>query len=198
MTTLLALGIPGGGGTAMLLSAFAMHNIVGGPRFIAEQRDLVYAIIFGNLVQALVLLVIGIPFVYAASRVVRVPMRFLIPSVMAMATFGAYAITGNMSGPITLFLFAILGWLMTQFGYPVTAAVIGLMLGKMVESELMRSYQLSGGDPAFLLERPIALVFALLLIASLAVPAIRRHLARRRSEREHARRGAEPADQTVS
>ncbi|MGO1872386.1 MAG: tripartite tricarboxylate transporter permease, partial [Halomonas sp.] len=36
MITLLALGLPGGAGTAVLLSAFALHNVTGGPRFIRE------------------------------------------------------------------------------------------------------------------------------------------------------------------
>jgi putative tricarboxylic transport membrane protein len=174
MTTLLALGIPGGNATALLLSAFAMHNIIGGPRFIAEQRDLVYAIILGNMAQAALLIVIGIPFVYAASRIVRVPMRYLIPSVMSVAIFGSYALTGNASGPVALLFFAILGWLMTRFDFPVVAAVIGLMLGDLVESELIRSYQISGGDLTYLFERPVAIVFLLLLLVSLATPLFRR------------------------
>jgi putative tricarboxylic transport membrane protein len=181
MTTLLALGIPGGNATALLLSAFAMHNIIGGPRFIAEQRDLVYAIILGNMAQAALLIAIGIPFVYAASRIVRVPMRYLIPSVMSVAIFGSYALTGNASGPVALLFFAILGWLMTRFDFPVVATVIGLMLGDLVESELIRSYQISGGDLAYLFERPVAIVFLLLLFASLATPLLRR-FRRRRAE----------------
>ena len=52
MVTLLALGIPGGAGTAILVAAFSMHNITGGPRFIAENTDIVYAIILGNFAQA--------------------------------------------------------------------------------------------------------------------------------------------------
>ena len=179
MTTLLALGIPGGNATALLLSAFAMHNIIGGPRFIAEQRDLVYAIILGNMAEGAILLLIGIPFVYAASRIVRVPMRILIPSVMSVAIFGSYALTGNESGPVTLFVFAILGWMLSRFNFPVVATVIGLMLGDMVESELIRSYQISGGELGYLWERPIAILFLLLLLASLATPLFRR--LRRRS-----------------
>jgi putative tricarboxylic transport membrane protein len=153
---------------------FAMHNIIGGPRFIAEQRDLVYAIILGNLAQAALLIVVGIPFVYAASRIVRVPMRYLIPSVMVVAIFGSYALTGNASGPVALLFFAILGWVMSRFDFPVVATVIGLMLGDLVESELIRSYQISGGDLGYLFERPVAIIFLILLLASLATPLLRR------------------------
>src|SRR3546814_15380590 len=51
MATMLALGIPGGGATAILLAAFAMHNIVGGPVFIAHNQDIVSAIISTNFPQ---------------------------------------------------------------------------------------------------------------------------------------------------
>lgn len=184
LTTLMALGIPGGGATAILLSAFMMHNIVGGPRFIREQTDIVYAIIFGNLVQTLVLLVIGVPFIYMACRIVQVPMRILIPSVLAMAVLGAFALTGNASGPVTLVVFAILGWLLTRFDYPVPATVIGLMLGPMVESELIRSYQVSGGAWSFILERPLAMLFAFLILVSVGGPSLLRGLRRARAGTE--------------
>jgi putative tricarboxylic transport membrane protein len=170
MATLLALGIPGGGMTAIMLSAFAMHNIVGGPRFIADQRPLVYAIVIGALIQTLLLIAVGIPFIYASSRIVRVPMRYLIPSVMTMAIFGAYALTGNASGPVTLFVFAVFGWFLQRFRFPVVGTVVGLMLGQLVESEMIRSYQVSGGDLTFIFQRPIAMVFFVLLVASLAIP----------------------------
>lgn len=38
MATMLARGIPGGGATAILPAAFAMHNVVGGPRCMEESR----------------------------------------------------------------------------------------------------------------------------------------------------------------
>lgn len=64
MITLLALGIPGGAGTAVLLGAFALHNVTGGPRFIRENTDIVYALILGNMAQALLLLFIGTVFIF--------------------------------------------------------------------------------------------------------------------------------------
>jgi putative tricarboxylic transport membrane protein len=143
MATMLALGIPGGGATAILLAAFAMHNIVGGPSFIAQNRDIVYAIIFSNFAQAVLLLFVGLAFVYFASYVVRVPLRYLIPTVLVVSTFGAYAIEGASSGPITLFVFSILGWAMVRYGYPVAATVVGLLLGRLLEDNLLRSYQIS-------------------------------------------------------
>lgn len=174
MATLLALGIPGGGATAIMLGAFAMHNITGGPRFLADHKDLVYAIIFANFAQVFILMVVGLAFIFAASTIVKVPVKVLVPLVMALSVLGSYALTGNMSGPVTFFVFAVLGWLMRRYDYPVAATVVGLLLGHMVEGELLRTYQMSGGDPAFLLERPIALVFFILLVLSLIWPIVGR------------------------
>lgn len=174
MAILLALGLPGGAATAVMLGAFAMHNVTGGSRFMSENLDIVYAIILGNFVQVVLLFVIGLGFVFIASSIVRAPLNYLIPTVFVMAIIGAFTLTGNMAGPITVFVFSLLGWLMRRYEYPVAAMVIGLLLGKMAEGELIRSHQISGGDPAFLLSRPIALVILLLLVLSTVMSLLKR------------------------
>lgn len=167
MITLLALGLPGGAGTAVLLGAFAMHNVTGGPRFITENKDIVYALIFGNMVQAIGLLVVGALFIFLASSIVKVPLRLLSPVVMVLSIVGAYSITGNMVGPITVVAAGVIGWLMRRYHFPVAATVVGLLVGSMAEGELVRSYQISGGQISFIADRPITLVLVGLLLASL-------------------------------
>lgn len=179
MATMLALGIPGGGATAILLAAFAMHNIVGGPSFIANNKDVVYAIIFSNFAQAILLLFIGLGFVYLASAVVRVPLRFLIPSVLVVSTFGSYAIEGALSGPITLVIFAVLGWAMVRYQYPVAAVVVGLLLGSLLEQNLIRTWQISRGDLGYLVERPGAVLIFALMFLSMGLTAFSRWRRRR-------------------
>ena len=171
MATMLALGIPGGGATAILLAAFAMHNVVGGPRFMDQNRDIVYAIILSNFAQAVLLLVVGTGFVFCASAIVRLPLRFLIPCVLVMATMGSFAMEGSIAGPMTLFVFAVLGWLMSSAGYPVAAVVVGLLLGRLIETELLRAWQLAGGDPLEILNHPVALLIVCLMLLSLGVSA---------------------------
>lgn len=174
MATLLALGLPGGGATAVLLGAFAMHNINGGPRFLSEQSDLVYAILLGAMSHGFILLPVGIAFIYMASALVKIPNRLLVPAVIVLSIFGTFAMTGTMMGPIVLTAFALLGWLMTRHDYPVAAMVIGILLSRVTEGNLLRVYQLSGGEPSFLLSRPIALLILTLLVLSLAYPHLRR------------------------
>ena len=188
MATMLALGIPGGGATAILLAAFAMHNIVGGPRFMEESRDVVYAIILSNFAQAAVLVVVGTIFVYGASTIVRLPLRYLIPSVLVVSTMGAFAIEGSIAGPITLFAFAVLGWLLSRYGFPVAAVVVGLLLGRLIETEMLRAWQLAGGDPWYVLNYPWAMAIVALMAVSLGF-SLRRDFRRRRALRSAASPG---------
>jgi putative tricarboxylic transport membrane protein len=171
MATMLALGIPGGGATAILLAAFAMHNVIGGPSFIDKNKHIVYAIIISNFAQAFILLFVGTAFVFAASTLVRVPLRFLIPTVLLVATMGAFAIDGTSAGPITLFIFSIIGWCLARYEYPVAAVVVGLLLGRIIETEALRSYQLSIGNPLYFLERPVAVGLIFVMLASIGFTA---------------------------
>lgn len=187
MVTLLALGIPGGAGTAILLGAFAMHNVTGGPRFIADNGDIVYALILGNMAQTIMLFVLGLGFVFLSGYIIRTPLRFLIPVVISISMMGAFAITGSMIGPLTVAGAGAMGWLMKRYRYPVTATVVGLLVGGLAEGELTRSYQISGGDPAFVLERPITLALLGLMVVSILPGLIKRAMRSRtnsRSKRE--------------
>ena len=167
MATLLSLGIPGGGATAVMLAAFAMHNITGGPQFIREETDIVYAIIIANFGQAFLLIGLGLLLIPLMANLVKVPMKYLVPSVLSLAVFGAFGLTGDLRGPTTVLVFAIIGWLFKRYEYSVPAAVIGILLSPIAEDSMIYTYQISGGRPDYLLERPMAILILILLIISL-------------------------------
>ena len=184
MATLLALGIPTGGATAVMLVAFSMHNITGGPSFMREHTDIVYAVILSSIAQVGVLAVVGFAFTFVAGFVVKVRLRMLVPTVLALAVIGSFALARNIAGPIALAVFAMIGWLMQRFDYPVSAAVVGLLLGRLTEGHLLRTYQMSGGHPDFILTRPIALVMLFLLVGSSVIPYLRSAYARLAASRQ--------------
>ena len=72
-----------------------------------------------------------------------------------------------MSGPITVLVFALIGWVFRRYSFSVPACVIGMLLGSMAESSLVQTLQISGADIMYVFERPITLVIMTLLIFSL-------------------------------
>jgi putative tricarboxylic transport membrane protein len=176
MATLLALGIPGGASSAVMLAAFALHNINGGPQFISKSKDVVYAIIMTNFANGVVLLVLGILLTGLMANIVRIPVRILIPAILALATFGAYSFDGSMVGPITMAVFAVLGWFMRRHDYSIPACAVGLILGKNIEQALINCFQISGGTIGYFLGRPIALTLLVLLIGSIVYRPVMQRL----------------------
>ena len=174
MATLLALGIPGGGGTAVLLGAMAMHGVAGGPQFISTEMDLVYGIILGNLLQALLLIPLGVMLCFVAAQIVAVPVNYLIPSVLGVSVLGSFAIASGPVGPVTFAVFAMVGWFMKRAGFSVVPMVVGLVLGDLLEGQILRTYQVSGATLEYFTHRPITLTVAGLLVMTLLWPAIRK------------------------
>ncbi len=179
MATMLTLGIPGHGAVAVLLAAFMMHNVVAGPSLIRQHKPLVYAIIVTNILEAVVLLGVGLCFIYVASNVIRLRTRYIVPLVLILATLGTYAMDGTIAGPITLFVFTLIGAAMVRYRYPVAATVVGLLLGRMLETQAILSYELIGGSPAYILQRPGAIAILGVMAMSLGMSAWSKHRRRR-------------------
>ncbi len=193
MATLLALGIPGGASSAVMLAALSLHGVTSGPQFLDSSKDIVYAIILNNFVQGAIMLVLGLGLIGLMANVIRIPVRVLIPVILVLATFGSYGLSGNMAGPLTMVVFGFVGWFMQRHDYSVPACVVGLILGGKVETTLLQTYQISGGwQPDYFAGRPIALVFLALLLFSLFSRPIMRWWRRRKTTL-----GDAPQDNTV-
>jgi putative tricarboxylic transport membrane protein len=179
MATMLTLGIPGHGAVAVLLAAFMMHNVVAGPSLIRQHKPMVYALILNNIIEAVALLAVGLGFIYVASNVVRLRTRYIVPVVLVLAIMGTYSLDGTIAGPLTLFVFTLIGAAMVRYKYPVAATVVGLLLGRMLETQAVLSYELISGQPAYILRRPAALAILAVMMLSLGVSAWSRRRRRR-------------------
>jgi putative tricarboxylic transport membrane protein len=124
-------------------------------------------LILNNIAQCLFLIPVGLIFIYFAGSIVKVPIRFLIPTVLIISVFGCFATDGNASGAITLCIFSVIGWTMARYHYPPSAMVVGLLLGGMFETEAIKSMQLSAGNIFYFLERPGGVaIFGLILLST--------------------------------
>ena len=68
-------------------------------------------------------------------------------------------------------MFACIGFALVRYEYPVAATVVGLLLGRMLETEFLRSYQLTGGRPAYILDHPAAVAILVLMMLSMGMTA---------------------------
>ena len=136
-----------------------------------------YTLFAGFFVAVALMLLVGRLGIPLWVRVARLRPSVLMPLVVGISLIGALALRGNLADAWFALGFGIVGFLMLRRGYPLAPAVLGLVLGPMIETNWRRALTLSSGSPAVFFENPIALVLLVAAAASFAAPALRRRLA---------------------
>jgi putative tricarboxylic transport membrane protein len=166
-----ALGVPGGVGMAVLLSGFTILGIVPGPAMLKDHVDAVWAMALVIGVGSLLASLTGLGLAPLLARLAKVPGRTLVPFVVAMGFLGVYAASDQLAQVTVMVVFGVAGYLMTRFGYSLPAAMIGFILGKVVENNLYLVSQLQGWGA---LKRPLTDLMVAITVLSLFGPLIRR------------------------
>lgn len=184
MIPLLALGVPGSASAAVLLGGLTVQGVTPGPLLLTEGAALVHALYAGFLVAVAFMLVVGRLGIPLWVRVVRLRPSILMPLVVAVSLTGAFALRGNLADAWSALFFGAVGSVMLRRGYPLAPAVLGLILGPMVETNYRRALTLSSGSHSVFFESPIALVLLALAALSFAAPALRARFPFRRRTSE--------------
>lgn len=165
---LLTLGVPGDVGTALMLGGFMIHGIVPGPLLFVTNGELVYSIFTALLIAAIFMVILEFGGMRIFIKLLRVKKYILMPIIMVLCAVGAYGANNRVFDVIWLGVFGIMGYLMIKFEYPITPMIIGYILGPMAEINLRRVLMSSNGSLLPFVKSPIAVVFLLMSIFSIA------------------------------
>lgn len=164
---LLSFGIPGSNSAAVLLGGLLIHGLIPGPRLFEQNPDVVIGLYTGSLVATLAQIVVGILILPICIWLVNRPRPYLSGFIFALVVSGIYTINSTMFDVGLVLFGGLIGYLMRLSGFPFLPAVLGVVLGPLVESNYRRSLQLSGGDHMIFTEDRIAL--GLLIVSALFV-----------------------------
>ena len=167
---LLVLGIPGSAATAVILGALLLHNVQPGPQIFETQPDLVYTIIAALLVSVVMMFVIGLAASGPMVRLLKVPEPYVAVMIVIFAYIGAYALRNTISDVWIMTVFAVFGFFLQKWGYPLAPLVLGAILGPLAERFFTTAMISSGNDPSTFVTRPISatlLAFWVLILAFL-------------------------------
>jgi putative tricarboxylic transport membrane protein len=176
MVPTLALGIPGGGSTAVILTAMLILGLRPGPQLFVDQPELISGIFGAMLGANLCFLFVGMVGAKFFSRITLVPTTILWPCVFCLAGLGAFSLQQSMFDVGVMIFFGVLGYFMNRHGYAPAPIVMGLILGELIETSLKQSYLIYDGNLFAILQQPIALVFLVLAVLGLCGPFIARAL----------------------
>ena len=157
MIPLLALGLPGGALTAMMVGVFQMHDMEPGPLVFINSPDLVWVVFAAMFFANLSILFIGVLETKTIINLLRIPFQFLAPMILLLATVGAYAVRGLIIDVIVMFVAGAMGFFLRRSGYSVAGIVLGLILGKIGEQTFAQAMQMLHFEWTGFIGRPIAL-----------------------------------------
>ncbi|MGH2373878.1 MAG: tripartite tricarboxylate transporter permease [bacterium] len=165
LITMMAFGIPGDAVTAVMLGALIIHGIQPGPLFVSSHPHLAYGLFAAYFIATIITVPIEAGLLRVAIRVVTAPLHVLVPIILVLATVGTYALNNLMANVWAFFFFGILGYLMVKADFPLAPLILGVILGDLIEINLIRALMTESNLWLFL-TRPISGVMLVLAVGS--------------------------------
>lgn len=162
LVPLLTLGIPGDAGTAILLAALTLHGITPGPLVFHKSADYVYMIFVALLIANFFMLFVEYFGIRVFVKLVQIPKNYLLTLILMLCVIGAYGQNNRIFDVYSILLFGVLAFVLGKLGFSMTPFIMGFILGPLVETNLLRGLQFTGGNFIQFFERPISAVFLIL------------------------------------
>jgi putative tricarboxylic transport membrane protein len=175
-----AFGVPGGAGMAVVLSGLTILGVAPGPTMLAEHLDEIFAGAFTIGVASLLGSVFGLLMAPFLARALRTPPYVIVAFVMALCYLGSAASDAGFVSAAVVMAFGIIGLVMRKFHYPGAAAMIGFVLGPIIEKNLYLTINLQGTDALIRPSTDVLMLIVILLIVGPAITPARSWLKTRR------------------
>lgn len=177
---LLTLGIPGSPPAVMLLGALMLHGITPGPMITFERPGFLLEMTAILLLASMAMWFNGMILARQVVKVLRIPATIFLPVIAVMCVIGSYALGLNIINLYLMVAVGIAAYFLTEYEYPISPLVIGVILGPMADENLRRALMVSEGDFTPFVTRPVSvLLLAVIILTILSqIPAYKRWRAR--------------------
>ncbi len=173
---LLTLGIPGSPPAVMLLGALMLHGVNPGPMITFERPGFLLEVTAILLLASLAMWINGILLARQVVKVLRVPTTIFLPIIAVLCVIGSYALGLNIINLYLMVAVGVAAYFLTEYEYPISPLVIGVILGPMADENLRRALMISEGSFVPFFTRPVSLILiAVILLTILSqIPAYKR------------------------
>ena len=166
---LLSLGVPGDAVAAMLIGAFMIQGLTPGPLVFREAPHVVFGLYAGLMTSNLLLIVLTYAFLKAFVKFAQMPTTIIFPVIISFCFIGIFSIHQAPEDLWIFLFFACIGYVLSKFGYPPSAMLIGFILSPLFEENFRRALTLSEGNYAVFYSSYICIACWLLTLYSIFV-----------------------------
>src|SRR5437763_12690513 len=123
---------------------------------------------------------LGEAFIKVSKRILQVPRNILMPVILLFCIVGSFAINNTPFDIGVMLAAGIAGYVLEENGFPVAPAILGVVLGGMLEENFITSMIKSEGDLGAFFERPLALGLAIVTFLVWFMPPVMKAVRGRR------------------
>ncbi len=149
-----------------------MKGLNPGPSLFTQGAASMYALYIIFILANVLMIPLGIAMIRLSTQVLRAPRPAIMPIIVLLCAVGAFAIGNNLFSVLIVAAFGLIGFVMERNGYPVAAMVLGIVMGTMVEQNLVTSIIKSDGSILPFFERPVSAILATMTISALLWPVV--------------------------
>ncbi|SHO56318.1 tripartite tricarboxylate transporter permease [Vibrio quintilis] len=156
----LVFGIPGDSAAAIIIGVLYMKDMNPGPTLFLFQPDKLYAVFILFFIANLMLLPLATLVVNFIKRIIYIDKAVLYPVIILFSMVGSFAINNDLSSIYVMLGMGVLGYLLQRGQYPISPIILGMILGPMLEKNLLSSLIKSDGQLLAFVERPVSMFLA--------------------------------------
>lgn len=160
----LVFGIPGDSITAIVIGVLYMKGMNPGPTVFVQNPQLIYAVFIAFIVANILMVPLGLLAIRGSAFILRVPRKVLLPIILLFCIVGSFAITSSPFGVMIMLAAGVVGWIMEENGIPIAPAILGLVLGELLEQTFMTSMIKAQGDLLAFFDRPLSVILGSLTL----------------------------------
>ncbi|CAM0554583.1 hypothetical protein EHLJMEHL_00170 [Vreelandella titanicae] len=168
----MVFGIPGDSITAIVIGVLYAKGLNPGPLVFITKGVEVTAIFITFLVANLLIIPLGLVAILISRHLLQVKKSILIPFILIFAIAGSYAIDNTYTGIVIMLLLGLLAYFMEENGLPIAPAILGIVMGPMLESNLITSLIKSDGNFLEFFSRPIAATLGIITLCIWFMPLL--------------------------
>jgi len=174
----LVFGIPGDSITAIVIGVLYMKNMNPGPTLFTQNPQNIYAVYVLFILANLIMIPFGWWCIKASKQILRVPRNVLMPIILLFCIVGAFAINNTVFDIGVMLVAGIVAYVLEENGYPVAPAILGVVLGTMLEENFVTSMIKSEGNLLGFFDRPVAATLGVLTLGAWFLPPLIRRMRR--------------------
>lgn len=141
---MLVLSIPGDTSTAVILGALMIQGITCGPLLVIQKPELFQSVVLIALLANVFMFIVQSGTIRLTAKIIQVSRYLLLPLIVVFCVTGAFTINNRVFDLYSILLFAFIGYLLEENGYPLMPLVLAFVLGNMTEYNLRRSIMYYG------------------------------------------------------